>query len=110
MRRATFRLMLLVFAAGYLAAVTWVCLRPAAQAAARPVTLRLAHWQIERGPPAGLAAARAAGVRVVGITSTLDAAAMAAQGPDSVAGSPAEVSVEMLRGLTLREGALLGVA
>ena len=56
MRRATFRLMLLVFAAGYLAAVTWVCLRPAAQAAARPVTLRLAHWQIERGPPAGLAA------------------------------------------------------
>jgi ABC-type glycerol-3-phosphate transport system substrate-binding protein len=56
MRRVTFRLMLLVFAAGYLAAVTWVCLRPAAQAAARPVTIRFAHWQIERGPPEGLAA------------------------------------------------------
>ena len=56
MRRVTFRLMLLVFAAGYLAAVTWVCLRPAARAAERPVTIRLAHWQIERGPPDGIAA------------------------------------------------------
>ena len=79
-------------------------------AAAAAVGVPPARCVVIEDAPAGLAAARAAGMRVVGITSTLDAAAMAAQGPDAVAGSPAEVSVEMLRGLTLREGALLGVA
>ena len=60
--------------------------------------------------PAGIAAARAAGMRVLGITSTLSPAQMEAEQPDGMASSPAEVSVDLLKGLKLREGVVLGMA
>lgn len=50
------RLSLLVLLAGYGAAVIWVATRSAPLTSDRPVTLRIAHWQIERGPPEGIAA------------------------------------------------------
>jgi len=59
--------------------------------------------------PAGIAASRAAGMRVLGITSTLSSAEMDAQRPDGVAASPAEVTVEVLKGLRLAAGVVLGV-
>jgi len=40
----------------YLLATWWVFTRSTPIVAERPVTLRVAHWQIERGPPEGLAA------------------------------------------------------
>jgi ABC-type glycerol-3-phosphate transport system substrate-binding protein len=53
-RKAVIALVLLGL--GYLTA-TWIVLnRTGPLASERPVTLRLAHWQIERGPPEGLAA------------------------------------------------------
>jgi len=79
-------------------------------AAAAAVGVPPARCVVIEDAPAGLAAARAAGMRVVGITSTLDAAAMAAQAPDAIAASPAHVSVELLVGLQLRKGVVLGVA
>jgi raffinose/stachyose/melibiose transport system substrate-binding protein len=41
----------------YGVAAYWVFTRSSPLVAARPVTIRLAHWQIERGPPDGIAAA-----------------------------------------------------
>lgn len=41
---------------GYLAAVVWVYTRSGPLPDKRPVTLRFAHWQIEAGPPDGIAA------------------------------------------------------
>jgi len=79
-------------------------------AAAAAVGVPPARCCVIEDAPAGIAAARAAGMRVLGITSTLSPAEMAAQRPDGVAASPAEVSVAMLRGLTLAEGVVLGVA
>ena len=56
MRRRKFRLMLAVFAAAYVAALWWVFTRSAPLVSARPVTIRFAHWQIEKGPPDGFRA------------------------------------------------------
>ena len=56
MRRGKFRLMLAVFAACYLVALWWVFTRSAPLVSARPVTIRFAHWQIEKGPPDGIRA------------------------------------------------------
>ena len=56
MKRRRLSLMLVVFAAGYLAAIWWVFTQSTPLVSSRPVTIRLAHWQIEKGPPAGLAA------------------------------------------------------
>ena len=53
MKRRKFRVMLVVFGAGYLAALWWVFTRSAPLVSARPVTIRFAHWQIEKGPPEG---------------------------------------------------------
>lgn len=50
------RLSVLMLLAGYAAAVVWVSTRSASVVSDRPVTLRLAHWQIERGPPDGIEA------------------------------------------------------
>ncbi|MDB6095053.1 MAG: hypothetical protein JWM32_2615 [Verrucomicrobia bacterium] len=56
MRRRAFTrgLALLIVAYGF--ATWWVFTRSAPLVSARPVTIRLAHWQIEKGPPDGLAA------------------------------------------------------
>ncbi|MBS0663690.1 MAG: extracellular solute-binding protein [Verrucomicrobia bacterium] len=56
MRRAPFLRGLLLLVVAYAAATYWVFTRSAPLVAARPVTLRFAHWQIERGPPDGLTA------------------------------------------------------
>lgn len=56
MRGRKFRLMLAVFAAAYLGALWWVFTRSAPLVSARPVTIRFAHWQIEKGPPDGFRA------------------------------------------------------
>jgi raffinose/stachyose/melibiose transport system substrate-binding protein len=50
------RIGFLLFAAGYLCAVYWVFTRSAPLDSGRPVILRFAHWQIEAGPPDGIAA------------------------------------------------------
>jgi hypothetical protein len=39
---------------GYVLAVCWVFTRSAPVVASRPVTIRIAHWQIEKGPPDGI--------------------------------------------------------
>ena len=56
MRRRGFFSGLLLLAVAYVAATYWVFTRSTPLVAMRPVTLRLSHWQIERGPPDGLAA------------------------------------------------------
>ena len=56
MKRAVFLRGLLLLVVAYGAASYWVFTRSAPLVSARPVTLRFAHWQIERGPPDGLAA------------------------------------------------------
>ena len=56
MKRRKLQLALAVFLAAYIGAVWWVFARSAPLVAARPVTIRLAHWQIEKGPPDGFAA------------------------------------------------------
>ncbi len=56
MRRHPLRRGLLLLFVAYLGATYWVFTRSAPLVASRPVTLRLAHWQIEKGPPDGLAA------------------------------------------------------
>jgi ABC-type glycerol-3-phosphate transport system substrate-binding protein len=43
-----------LLAVGYLLAVYWVFTRSAPVVSSRPVTIRIAHWQIEKGPPDGL--------------------------------------------------------
>lgn len=45
---------LLLFVAGYAVSLYWVFTRSAPIIKERPVTIRIAHWQIERGPPAGI--------------------------------------------------------
>jgi len=50
------RLGLAIAVGTYLFAAWWVFTRSTPIVAQRPVTLRVAHWQIERGPPEGLAA------------------------------------------------------
>ncbi len=56
MKRRKFRLMLIVFGAAYVTALWWVFTRSAPLISVRPVTIRFAHWQIEKGPPEGFAA------------------------------------------------------
>ena len=56
MKRRKFRLMLAVFGVAYVAALWWVFTRSAPIVSSRPITLRVAHWQIEKGPPEGFAA------------------------------------------------------
>ena len=46
----------LLLLAGYVVATSWVFTRSTPLVATRPVVIRLAHWQIERGPPEGIAA------------------------------------------------------
>ncbi|MEO5994279.1 MAG: extracellular solute-binding protein [Arthrobacter sp.] len=45
--------MLVVFLLSYFSAVWWVFTRSTPLFDARPVTIRFAHWQIEKGPPDG---------------------------------------------------------
>jgi beta-phosphoglucomutase-like phosphatase (HAD superfamily) len=59
---------------------------------------------------AGVAAARAAGMRVIGVATTMGAAEMEGAGPDAVLPQIREISVETIRGLELRPGALAGAA
>jgi len=40
--------------AGYVFALIWVFTRSAPIVSSRPVTIRIAHWQIENGPPDGI--------------------------------------------------------
>lgn len=56
MRRRALQRGLLLLVISYVVATWWVFTRSAPLVSARPVTLRLAHWQIEKGPPDGLAA------------------------------------------------------
>ena len=53
MKRRRRILMVVLFSASYLAALWWVFTRSAPLVNARPVTIRFAHWQIEKGPPEG---------------------------------------------------------
>ena len=53
MKRRKFHLMLALFLVSYAAALWWVFTRSAPLLSARPVTIRFAHWQIEKGPPDG---------------------------------------------------------
>ena len=53
MKRRKFFLMLAFFGLGYAAALWWVFTRSAPLVSSRPVTIRLSHWQIEKGPPDG---------------------------------------------------------
>lgn len=48
------RLGLLLFTASYLLAVYWVFTRSNPPATDGVVTIRIAHWQIELGPPDGI--------------------------------------------------------
>ena len=43
-----------LLAIGYALAVFWVFTRSAPVVSTRPVTIRIAHWQIEKGPPDGV--------------------------------------------------------
>jgi ABC-type glycerol-3-phosphate transport system substrate-binding protein len=45
-----------LFLGGYLTAVCWVFTRTVPLTDRRPITIRIAHWQIELGPPEGMAA------------------------------------------------------
>ena len=54
MKRSHFSLLLLVLVYGW--AVYWVFTRSSPVIEERPITIRIAHWQIERGPPDGFAA------------------------------------------------------
>ncbi len=56
MRRHASKLGLAVAILAYLAATYWVFTRSAPIVSQRPITIRVAHWQIERGPPEGLEA------------------------------------------------------
>ena len=49
--------------------------------------------------PAGVSAARAAGMRVLGVCTTLSREQMEAEGPDAVRKDTSEVTVEELMGL-----------
>lgn len=56
MKRRKFLLMLGVFGLAYAVALWWVFTRSTPLIAARPVTIRFSHWQIEKGPPDGFEA------------------------------------------------------
>ncbi|MFI5357030.1 MAG: ABC transporter substrate-binding protein [Opitutales bacterium] len=56
-RRFVLRLGLPLFVAAYVAAVYWVFTRSTPMGEDRDVTIRIAHWQIELGPPDGIGAA-----------------------------------------------------
>jgi len=56
MKRRRLQWAMLLLLVAYAAATYWVFTRSTPLVAARQVTLRLAHWQIEQGPPDGLAA------------------------------------------------------
>ena len=56
MRRQAFQRGLVLLVVAYVVATWWVFTRSTPIVAARPVTIRVAHWQIEKGPPDGLAA------------------------------------------------------
>jgi len=43
-----------LLAAGYVFAVFWVFTRSEPVVSSREVTIRIAHWQIEKGPPDGV--------------------------------------------------------
>jgi ABC-type glycerol-3-phosphate transport system substrate-binding protein len=51
--RTKTRLALGLFALGYAAVLGWVFTHSTPLAPSRPVTVRIAHWQIEKGPPDG---------------------------------------------------------
>ncbi len=53
MKPSKSRLTLALFATGYVLAICWVFTRSTPLAPKRPVTVRIAHWQIEKGPPDG---------------------------------------------------------
>ncbi len=46
-----------LFLIAYAVSLYWVFTRSTPLIEARPITIRIAHWQIERGPPAGIDAA-----------------------------------------------------
>ncbi len=50
------RVALVLFLGGYAVAMYWVFTRSSPLAEERPITIRIAHWQIELGPPDGMAA------------------------------------------------------
>ena len=54
--RGIFPWALSLLALAYVLATAWVFTRSAPVTGGRPVTIRLAHWQIEAGPPDGIAA------------------------------------------------------
>ncbi len=56
MKRWRVRVALLLLAVGYAGAIYWVFTRSTPLVEERPVTIRIAHWQIELGPPDGLEA------------------------------------------------------
>jgi beta-phosphoglucomutase-like phosphatase (HAD superfamily) len=68
-------------------------------AAAEAMGLPPAECVVLEDAPAGVQAARAAGMRVVGVTTTLSAAEMAAEGPDTVFGEVGDMRVEDVIGL-----------
>lgn len=57
MRRLPSSLGLVLLVAAFVASAYWVFTRSAPLLHPRPVTIYFAHWQIERGPPDGIAAA-----------------------------------------------------
>ena len=73
-------------------------------AAAERIGVDPAACVVIEDAPAGVAAARAAGMRVVGVTSTLSRAQMEALGPDKTVGGPADLDVPTLTGLQTRQG------
>lgn len=56
-KRQRWRVGLTLFVAAYLFAVYWVLTRSTPLQDSREVTIRIAHWQIEMGPPDGINAA-----------------------------------------------------
>jgi HAD superfamily hydrolase (TIGR01509 family) len=68
-------------------------------AAADALSTPPAHCVVIEDAPAGVAAARAAGMRVLGVCTTLTRAEMEGEAPDDVAADTSEVSVARLVGL-----------
>ena len=55
--RPALRFGLLLFAAVYAAIVIWIYTRTSPVGGTRDITIRIAHWEIEKGPPEGIEAA-----------------------------------------------------
>lgn len=55
--RKSIRLGLWIFILAYVVSVYWVFTKSDPLLDSRPITIRIAHWQIERGPPDGIDAA-----------------------------------------------------